>query len=101
LRDEVRGHARLQRVGRRERRRYGVRASAPRCRGARRDLSARRRGPAARGAGRGGPVMLRRALLAALASGAALLAVAPAPATAQSGPTIEHLVVVMEENSTF
>ena len=48
-----------------------------------------------------GPVMLRRALLAALASGAALLAVAPAPATAQSGPTIEHLVVIMEENSTF
>jgi phospholipase C len=45
--------------------------------------------------------MMRRAMLALLVSACALVAVAPVPATAQSTPQIEHLVVIMEENSTF
>ena len=45
---------------------------------------------------------MRRALLALVASGCALLAVSTAPATAQSTtPPIQHLVVILEENSTF
>ena len=45
--------------------------------------------------------MMRRALLAVLVSICALVTAAPVPATAQSTPQIEHLVVIMEENSTF
>jgi len=44
---------------------------------------------------------MRRALLAALVSLCALAAAAPAPATAESTPQIEHLVVIVEQNSTF
>ena len=45
---------------------------------------------------------MRRALLAVVVSGLALLAAAPAPATAQSSiPPIQHLVVILEQNSTF
>ena len=45
---------------------------------------------------------MRRALLALVVSGCALLAVSTAPATAQSTtPPIQHLVVILEENSTF
>ena len=46
--------------------------------------------------------MMRRALLAAIVSGCALLAASIGPATAQSAtPPIQHLVVIVEENSTF
>jgi phospholipase C len=46
--------------------------------------------------------MMRRAHLAALAFGCVLVAAAPMPATAQPEPhQIEHLVVILEENSTF
>jgi phospholipase C len=46
--------------------------------------------------------MMRRALLAVVVSGCALLAASTAPATAESTtPPIQHLVVIMEENSTF
>jgi phospholipase C len=45
---------------------------------------------------------MRRALLAAIVSGCALLAASTAPATAQSTtPPIQHLVVILEQNSTF
>lgn len=45
---------------------------------------------------------MRRALLAAAVSGCALLAASTAPATAQpTTPPIQHLVVILEQNSTF
>ncbi|MEP6972838.1 MAG: alkaline phosphatase family protein [Actinomycetota bacterium] len=44
---------------------------------------------------------MRRALMALLACCCAVLAVPPAPVSAESGPQIDHLVVIMEENATF
>jgi len=45
--------------------------------------------------------VIRRCLLALIASACSLMAAVPAPATAQSTPKIEHLIVIMEQNATF
>lgn len=44
---------------------------------------------------------MRRGFLALIVAGCALLPAVSTPATAQSTPEIEHLIVIMEENATF